>query len=82
MNSPKNIITSREVLELTGFSMSWLRKAVRNNLISYYKPNSKTIFFKRSDVEAYLLSNHYPAKSIMDAKESAKSYFNNGGKNA
>lgn len=82
MNTQKEIINSREVVELTGFSMSWLRKAVKNNLISYYKPNARTTFFKRSDIEAYMLSNHYPAKSTMNAKESAKSYFHNGGRNA
>lgn len=82
MNSTKKILTSKEVIELTGYSESWLRKAVQKNVISYYKPNSKTIFFKRSDIEAYMLSNYHPAKEELSAKDKARTYFTKGVRNA
>lgn len=75
MRTPEKILTAKEVAEMTGFTISWVRKVVREKLITYYKPNRNTLFFKRSDVLEYLLSNKYPSKSMLDVKDTARSYF-------
>jgi putative excisionase len=53
----KTFLNFREVLEYTGFSKSYLYKLTSGQILPCYKPGGKLLYFRRSDIDAYLLSN-------------------------
>ena len=53
----KNVLTIEDVAVLIGLTKSWLYKATSRNEIPYYKPNGKTIYFDRKEIESWLLQN-------------------------
>jgi len=70
---PNNeILSAKEVAELTGFSISWVRKAVKHRTIPFYKPNSKVLFFRKSEIVNYILSNRFESKEEQETKVATK----------
>jgi len=57
MLSQKEILNLDEVASYSGLSKSYLYKLTHYNKIPFYKPNGKKIYFKRSEVDNWLLSN-------------------------
>ena len=53
----KPILTFDEACLYTGMSKSALYKLTSNKEIPFSKPNGKMIYFKRADVDGWLLSN-------------------------
>lgn len=53
----KKVLTYQECLEYTGFSDSSLRKLVSANIIRHYKPTNGKVFFKKEEVDDFLLTN-------------------------
>ena len=50
------IITIKEVAQLTRLSMSGIYKLTRTGKIPFSKPNGKKMYFRRSDIEAWMMS--------------------------
>lgn len=57
MKTNKEILNFKEVLEYTGFSKSYLYKLTSGQILPCSKPGGKLLYFRRSDIDAYLLSN-------------------------
>lgn len=61
-----------EAAEYTGLSRQLIYKAVRNKEIAYSQPSGKggssKLFFKRSDLDAYLSRNYSPANADVEAE--------------
>jgi predicted DNA-binding transcriptional regulator AlpA len=57
----KEVLTFKEGCSFCGFSTSWMYKLTGKKKIPHYKPNGKMIFFRRSELEIWLLSNHVAA---------------------
>ena len=53
----KKVMTMKEVSEFTGFSMAQLYVLTRTRAIPHSKPNGKTIFFDKSELNEWLLKN-------------------------
>lgn len=53
----KPILTFEEACLYMGMSKSALYKVTSNKEIPFSKPNGKMIYFKRADVDGWLLSN-------------------------
>jgi excisionase family DNA binding protein len=53
----KDVLTLAEASKFTGLSKSFLYKLTSQRQIPFYKLGVKLIYFKKSDLEAYLLSN-------------------------
>lgn len=53
----KKVMTMREVSEFTGFSMAQLYVLTRTRAIPHSKPNGKTIFFDKNELNEWLLKN-------------------------
>jgi excisionase family DNA binding protein len=62
-----------DLCSYTGLSKSAVYKLTQRRLIPYSKPNSKIIFFKKDDVDAYLLSN--PIDTQEEIKKIATNYI-------
>lgn len=53
----KQILSLSEVCEEYGLKRSWIYSLIRKKRITHYKPNGgRTLFFKRDEVESFLLS--------------------------
>lgn len=53
----KDILTVEEACIYTGLKKSCLYKLTSGKSIPHYKPNGKVCYFKRSDLDAWMLSN-------------------------
>lgn len=53
----KKVMTMKEASEFTGFSMAQLYVLTRTRAIPHSKPNGKTIFFDKSELNDWLLKN-------------------------
>jgi excisionase family DNA binding protein len=53
----KEILTPTELSEYTGFSKSYIYKLTHLREIPFYCPHGKLIFFKRSEIDSWLLQN-------------------------
>jgi excisionase family DNA binding protein len=56
-----------EVLLLTGLSKSYMYKLTSTGGIPCYKPQGKQIFFKKDEVESWLLQNRKATNKELDA---------------
>ncbi|WP_077413875.1 excisionase family DNA-binding protein [Chryseobacterium sp. JV274] len=55
--SNKEILTMDEAGNYLGISKSYLYKLTSSKEISHYKPSGKLIYFKRGDLDSWLLRN-------------------------
>lgn len=55
----KEVLTVDECRQYTGFSKSQLYKLTSSNAIPFYKPTGGAVFFKRSEIDAFLLKNRH-----------------------
>lgn len=53
----KELLTIDDVCMYTGFSKSYVYKLTSANEIPFYKPNGKSIFFKRSEIDTWVFRN-------------------------
>lgn len=72
----KNVLCLEDVAILTGLSKSYLYKLTSSNQIPYYRPNGKTIFFDRNDVEFWMKQNRIATAREID--QQATSYVVTG----
>ncbi|MFK7002040.1 helix-turn-helix domain-containing protein [Flavobacterium oreochromis] len=72
VNTSKQILTVDDLVNYSGFSRSYVYKLVHNKLIPFSKPNGKTLFFEKVEVDKFLLKNK--SVSISDIKDKAIQY--------
>lgn len=53
----KEVLDVNDVAALTGLSMSSIHRLTSKRLIPYYKPNGGKLFFKKSEINQWLLRN-------------------------
>lgn len=71
--SQKNLLTVEELAVYAGITKSWIYKLTSAGLIQSYKPTGKKLYFKRSEIDDWLLSNPSLAKiSITQILEERK----------
>ncbi len=69
----KNVLQLDDVVLLTGLSKSWLYKATSAGQIPHYKPNGKTIYFDRKEIEDWLKQNRIG--TVDEAVQNAADYL-------
>lgn len=70
----KPILTVDELVNYSGYSRSYIYKLVHRNVIPYYKPGGKNLFFKREEIDKWLLQNK--SKSNSEIEMEAYNYIN------
>lgn len=75
----KRVLNFREVVSYTGWKPSFIYKLTSSGKLKHSKPNGKTLFFLRSDVEDFLMSNPIATADSIAAK-SASYVVSNGGR--
>lgn len=71
----KSILNLNDAAKYTGYSKSHLYKLTHFNRITHYKPNGKNIFFKKADLDSYLLQNRIDAAPAIDLEAEAANYL-------
>jgi len=56
-NFNKEIFNFKDACQFLDYSKSYLYKLTHSRQIIHYKPNGKKLYFKRIDLEAWLLRN-------------------------
>lgn len=74
IGTSKEIFTVDDVVNYTGFSKSYVYKLVHNNILPYSKPNNRTLFFTKTEIDEWLLQNK--SKSVSQIEKEAVSYTN------
>ncbi len=68
VSSVKQILTVEDLINYTGFSRSYIYKLVHKNIIPYSKPNGKTLFFQKNEIDTFLLQNKSASISQIEQK--------------
>ena len=67
----KEILTLKEATSFLGISTSMMYKLTHTKAIPYYKPNGKLIYFKKSELNDWILRNR-----VSSVDEMEKTFFN------
>lgn len=68
----KEILTFEEASQYTGLKKSYLYKLTAAKQIPHYKPNGKTCYFKRAELEDWLTAN--PVATVDELNAEALNY--------
>lgn len=74
VGSTKEILTVEDLINYTGYKRSYIYKLVHNNTLPFSKPNGKTLFFEKSEIDTWLLQNKSQSDSQIEQK--AHDYIN------
>lgn len=69
----KTILTLEEVAKYTNYSKSYIYKLTSRREIPCYKPNGKQLYFKRTEIDEWLLTNREMTNKEIES-EVAMSY--------
>ena len=72
VSTAKQILTVEDLINYTGFSRSYIYKLVHKSILPYSKPNGKTLFFQKNEIDEWLLQNK--SSSISQLEQKANSY--------
>lgn len=67
----KDILTIEEAAEFLSVSKSYLYKQTSAQAIPHYKPTGKRCYFKRSELEAWILAGRISTKSEIAQRANA-----------
>ena len=75
----KEVLVSKEAAVYLGLSLGYLYKLTAKNKIPVYKPNDGKLYFRRMDLNHWMLSKRKTFKNSL--KESASQFAPNNGSN-
>lgn len=64
----KSIVTFKEAVEITGLSKTYLYRLTSQKVIPHSKPGGKLVFFRREDLEKWMLSAMVESSEQTDIK--------------
>lgn len=64
----KEILSVQEFSDYSGLSTSHIYKLTHGRKIAFYRPTGKVIFFKKSEIDNFLLQNRQMTKLEIEAK--------------
>ncbi len=64
----KDVLTLRETAVMLGMQPESVRKMMVQHRIPYYKPSRGTIYFKKSEVEGWMLQNRVSTEAELEIK--------------
>jgi excisionase family DNA binding protein len=64
----KTILTAEQAAEFLGLKPSYLYKLTSDKKIKFFKPQGKLIYFRKEDLEAFLLRNPSESSDIFESE--------------
>lgn len=74
VRNAKPILTVDDLINYSGYSRSYIYKLVHRKEIPFYKPGGKNLFFKREEINDWLLQNKTKSESEIEVE--AYQYIN------
>jgi excisionase family DNA binding protein len=74
----KKVLTIEDASFMTGLAVNTLYKYTAEGIIPCYKPNGKKLYFKRKELEAWMMKNRSSMSDLSDDVDDA--LFNNSRK--
>ncbi|PZF73638.1 helix-turn-helix domain-containing protein [Taibaiella soli] len=68
LSGVKTVLTLTEAAEYCRLSQSYMYKLTSAGLIPHYKPAGKMLYFKREELDAWMLRNEVKTSSSIDAQ--------------
>lgn len=77
-NNHKTVLDLEECAAYSGYSTSYLYKLTSTSQVPHYKPGGKKIFFKRTEIDEWLLRNPVRTQEDLEieAEQRARRYWN------
>ena len=72
MIAAKNMLNIKEAAIILNMTVEGVRYNVRNNTLPYYKPNINRLYFKKSELEDWMMQNR--SKSMKEIESEAAAY--------
>lgn len=72
MIAAKNMLNIKEAAIILNMTVDGVRYNVRNNTLPYYKPNAHRLYFKKSELEDWMMQNR--SKSMTEIESEATAY--------
>lgn len=72
MIAAKTMLTIKEAAFILGMSEEGVRFNVRNHILPCYKPNINRLYFKKSELEDWMMQNR--SKSMAEIESEAAAY--------
>lgn len=73
----KNVLTLDEACAFTGLKKSYMYRLTSTRQIPHFKPRAKLLYFKRSELEKWLMQNR--VLTVEEINEQAANHCKNGG---
>lgn len=64
----KEVLTITEAALLLGMVPDTVRRMARKHEFPCYKPNKKTVYFKKSELEGWMLKDREPSSTEVESK--------------
>lgn len=64
----KNVLTLDDVVLITGYSKGHIYRLTSSQEIPHYKPNGRNIYFKKDEIEEWLLQNRILTTEEINSK--------------
>lgn len=71
--SNNKVLTFEQGCQYLGYAKSYVYKLTSSGILSFSKPNGKSIFFEREKLEKWMLSN--PKTSLAEKQVEAATYI-------
>ena len=72
MIAAKSMLNIKEAAIILGMTVEGVRYLARNNTLHYYKPNVHRLYFKKSELEDWMMQNR--SKSMTEIESEAAAY--------
>ena len=67
----KNVLTLDEAAILLGVQKRTVKQMVADNIIPAYKPNRRAVYFKKSELEGWMLQNRIKTQAEIESEAAA-----------
>ena len=78
LKAQKTVLSLDDVAEYTGLSKSHLYKLTHRHDIPFSKPNGKTLYFKKTEIEQWLLRNRVKTNDEIESEASTRATISRG----
>ena len=72
LRGDKQVMNLDQLCNYTGLSKSYIYKMTSDNLIPYFRPTGKILFFEKSLIDAWILRNRVKTQAEIKAESEKK----------
>ena len=74
----KEVLTIEECAMLTGMAVKNLYRHTSDRTIPFYKPMGGKVYFRKEEIERWMLRNRQPTKDEVESEASTRAFLNKG----